>query len=233
MKGEVSADSNNSEAGKKSDGRFVIKLSDGSMYDEVISGLQKMVRRGREEDALLFAISLYDSGYGMGLARRLPMIASEEVGLGDPGVVAQVCSVCGTWILLKKESKNIPDALPLLFCVMLLSRSRKNREIDDAAVVIREEIKHGEKSLEQAIKAHEALIVDSHTARGKERLRKVAAATGKTYEQLSWEQFYKEGAILENRIELNGNPWGHRAYRLFDLDYDEVNGEKPKSLEAE
>lgn len=208
---------------------FVIKLKDGTPYDQAVSGLQKMVRRGEEEDALFLAIGLFDSGYGLGLARRLPIIASEDVGLASPEVVAQVCTLCLTWITLKKQSKNEPDSLPLIFAVMLMCRAPKNREVDDACVVVRELVKRGEKTVNEVIEVHQALVIDSHTARGKEQLRKKAAETGQAYEHLSWEQFYTEGAILNPRVELVGNPWGRRAYVMFGFDYDELNSNKHKS----
>ena len=126
------------------EGDFVIRLEDGTPYDEVNSGLQKMVRRGREREALVLALGLYDSGYGLALSRRLPIIATEDIGLAAPSTVAQVCQLCQTWMMLKKEDpKRNPDALFLAMAVMLMCRSPKNREVDDACEVVREQQKRG------------------------------------------------------------------------------------------
>ena len=115
------------------EGDFVIRLKDGTPYDEVNSGLQKMVRRGREREALVLALGLYDSAYGLALSKRLPVIAAEDLGLAAPEVVAQVCQLCQTWIVLKKDDpKRNPDVLLLAMAVMLMCRSAKNREVDDA-----------------------------------------------------------------------------------------------------
>jgi hypothetical protein len=210
--------------GKK--GRFRVQLGDGTLYDETISALQKMIRRGLEEDALFVAIGLFDSGFGLALSRRLPIVASEDIGLASPETVTHVCMLCSTWIALRKESRNQPDSLPLIMAVMLMCRAPKNREVDDASVVVRERIKRGEKTVQDVITAHEGTVVDSHTDRGRERLRAIAKETGKTYEQLAWHQFYTEGAILSPRVDVNGNPWGHAAYKLFDLDYDQINSKE-------
>ncbi len=206
------------------DDRFVIRLRDNTMYDEVISGLQKMVRRGLEREALVLALGLFDSGYGMALAKRLPIIAGEDVGLAAPDVVAQVCILSSTWIILKKESaKYQPDGLPLMMAVMLMCRAPKNREVDDACVVIREKAKLDTGDTPgDVIQAWETLIVDSHTRRGKERLRKIAEERGVPYEQVAWEDFYKNGAVLSPLKRIDGNKWAHQAYELFGLDYDDV-----------
>src|SRR5688500_262592 len=107
-------------AGRKSKGRFRVQLEDGTMYDEAVSALQKMIRRGLEEDALFVAIGLFDSGYGMALARRLPAIAGEDIGLAAPDIVEKVCSFCVTWMHLKKVSQFQPDSLLLVGAVMMM-----------------------------------------------------------------------------------------------------------------
>jgi hypothetical protein len=208
------------------DGDYVIVLKDGTPFDEVISGLQKSVRRGLEREALVFALALFNSGFGKALARRLALIAAEDVGLAAPDVVAQVCTLSTTWLLLKKESsKNQPESLPLMMAVMLMCRSPKNREVDDACVIIQETLHRGIGiAASTIIRDKEDLIVDSHTRRGKERLRKTAQERGVPQLQLAWEEFYENGAILRPLKQINGNSWGHEAYKLFGLNYDEVTG---------
>jgi hypothetical protein len=200
---------------------FVIRLEDGSLLGSAISGLQKMIRRGMEAEALVLALGMLDSGYGLALARRLPIIAAEDLGLASPEAVAQACTLCITWIALRKEQKHQPDGLPLAMAVMLLCRSAKNREVDNAGVVIREEQKRqaGDKPHDIIERYHE-LIVDSHTPRGKQRLRKIAEERNVPYEQLAWEDFYQTGAQLEPLKQIDGDRWSHRAYALFGLDYE-------------
>lgn len=222
------------ETGESEDDDFVIRLDDGVDFLDASSALQKMIRRGLEEDALVVAVGLFDNGYGMALARRLPMIAAEDVGLAAPDVVARVCMFCMTWLTLKKEAgvKKMPDSLPLLLAVMLMCRSEKNRECDDAGVVIRELIKRGEKTVKDVITNHEELIVDSHTRRGKQALRRIATDTGRPYDELAWRQFYEEGAVLHPLKEINGNPYAHRAYAIWGLDYSELKHGKKAAKET-
>jgi len=49
----------------------------GYAMDEVVSALQKEIRRGNEENATFWACELLDSGAGETLWRRLKVIAAE------------------------------------------------------------------------------------------------------------------------------------------------------------
>jgi hypothetical protein len=211
----------NEGPGEAVENEFVIRLKDGSFFSEAISGLQKCIRRGWEADALVLALGMYDSGYGASLARRIPVVAAEDIGLAAPDVVSQACTLCSTWLAIRKHQ---PDPLLLTMAVMLLCRSaNKNREVDNASVVIREEQKRGVGDMpKDVIERYHELIVDSHTARGAARLRRIAQERDVTYDQVAWEDFYKNGAVLQPLTEIGGDPWSHRAYRLFGMDYDEL-----------
>ncbi len=200
-----------SQGQEDSEGEYVITLQDGTPYLEVVSGLQKMVRRGKEREALTFALSLFDSGFGLALAKRLVMIATEDIGLAAPEVVSQVCTLSSTWILLGKESpRGMPEPLPLIMAVMLMCRSDKNREVDDSCVVMRETMRRGTgDSPKQVIQEWEDLVVDSHTSRGKQRLRLQATQRNIPYEQLAWHEFYQKGAVVLPLRKIAGNAWGH------------------------
>jgi hypothetical protein len=62
-------------------------------YDEVISGIQKMIRRGKEKEALLLAYELTASGYGAALARRLMIIAGRHWARQTRGGIAMLHGV--------------------------------------------------------------------------------------------------------------------------------------------
>ena len=55
----------------------------GYPLDEVVSALQKCIRRGLTDDAVWWAIELNESGYGAYAWRRLMVIVSEDIGLAD------------------------------------------------------------------------------------------------------------------------------------------------------
>ena len=92
--------------------------------------------------------------------------------------------------------------------VMLLRRSvNKNREVDNAAVVIREEQKRETGDMpEDVVERHHEVIVDCHRQRGAARLRKIAQERDMPYEQVAWEDFYQNGAVLQPLTEIGGDP---------------------------
>ena len=57
---------------------------------EVVSALQKAIRRGQVNAALYWAAEMEQSGYTTWLWKRLLMIASEDVGRADPTLVSTI-----------------------------------------------------------------------------------------------------------------------------------------------
>jgi len=53
---------------------FKPRTLSGVPYDECISGLQKMIRRGKEKEALILMQELCSSGYPSAVARRLMIL---------------------------------------------------------------------------------------------------------------------------------------------------------------
>jgi replication-associated recombination protein RarA len=196
------------------------KLKDDIPYDQVVSALQKMIRRDMERGALVLGETLFENNFGGALARRLMSIAAEDIGLANPQLVAQVYALCAGWTIAKKESKGgHGEFLALAMCIILLCRSPKNREVDDAIVVTNRRMKEGLDSASKVIADHRELCVDSHTDEGKVMLRQKAAANATKYEDEAWRQFYTEGALLRGHVEVNGNPWGREAANLYGFDY--------------
>ena len=62
----------------------------GHPVDEVISLLQKAIRRGEEDEALWAASELDLSGFGVWAFSRMRVCASEDVGLAERGIVVEV-----------------------------------------------------------------------------------------------------------------------------------------------
>src|SRR5713101_4003587 len=82
------------------------QLKSGTEFSEVLSGLQKMIRRGKEREALILAQELFDNGFHAAVARRLFIIAAEDISLANPEVVAQVYSLCVGYLIAKKDSPS-------------------------------------------------------------------------------------------------------------------------------
>ncbi|MGC1170128.1 MAG: hypothetical protein WA886_14595, partial [Candidatus Acidiferrales bacterium] len=128
------------------------QLKSGTPYDEVNSGLQKMIRRGKEREALILAQEMFDSGFHAAVARRLMTIACEDIGLANPEVVSQVHTLCSGYLIAKRDSPSgRVEPLPLIMSIILLARSPKNRECDDAQIVTIARVKAGNDSAAKVI----------------------------------------------------------------------------------
>ena len=80
-----------------------MKTPGGYRNSEVTSALQKSIRRGLEEEALFWGSELDLAGYGAYAWKRLRIIASEDIGLADPGVCVQVRTLYENWVEQRKN----------------------------------------------------------------------------------------------------------------------------------
>ncbi len=143
---------------------YELKTHGGYRLDEVVSALQKAVRRGLEEEALFWALEMAESGFGQYLWKRLMVIAAEDIGLADPQ--ALVLTTMG-WTATKECTKSFTQApgmkVEFLGAVILyLCRAKKNREGDDFACYMMERRKRG---LRLPIPD---FALDEHTDRGRQ-----------------------------------------------------------------
>lgn len=156
---------------------------------EVVSALQKMIRRGMEPEALYWASELLDSGEEYTFWRRIFAITAEDIGLGDPDMPQRIhalyrmASVCKEW--------NIP-----FMAVMLLCRSAKNREADDACWMYEMRRKTGWKIPIPTV------AKDGHTRDGKTRLYAIARANGESFDRTWAREFYFDAALLKNYVPI-------------------------------
>ena len=120
------------------------QLKSGAEFSEVLSGIQKMIRRGMEREALVLAQEMFENGYHGAVARRLMIVACEDIGLANPEVVAQVHALCTGYLVSKKESPSgRVEPLALYMSILLLARSCKNRECDSAQITTIARMKAG------------------------------------------------------------------------------------------
>lgn len=101
---------------------------------ELISALQKDIRRGNERQALFWAIQLERYNYRM-LWRQLAIIASENVGLANPNIPVVIHTLKQQYYEAidhcKIYSRNVCYRLFLANAILQLCRSRKSRIVDD------------------------------------------------------------------------------------------------------
>jgi replication-associated recombination protein RarA len=165
----------------------------GYEWAEVVSAMQKCIRRGQEEDALYWATELDKSGYGQHVWRRLLIITSEDVGLAEPHLPAQVRALYDNWLDFKKAKKNAENMF-IVHAVMILARAKKSRAVDNALVI---------NYLEQPEwREVPDVAIDKHTLRGKRMGR-------------GFEHFISEGSVVTNEDTSVDDPYKERAFEIF------------------
>lgn len=103
----------------------------GYNYFEVISTIQKAIRRGDEPNALFFSVEVVMSGKDEALWRRLKVITSEDVGLATLSAPAIIESLHSAYKEAKKLKKpSYPERLMITHAVLFLCRAKKSRLVD-------------------------------------------------------------------------------------------------------
>ena len=163
-------------------------------YDpfEVLSALQKEIRRGNEFEAVYWATELATSNPNM-VWKRLKIIASEDIGPADPTATIMVDVLKRNFDSITKKSSA--SRLFLVHAVLHLARSPKNRTVDDLLTTI-----YGKMMFENEKLAIPDYALDTHTVRGKMMGR-------------GFKHFLDEGAKLNN--EKLENPYRESAARIL------------------
>ncbi|WP_375418125.1 hypothetical protein [uncultured Hymenobacter sp.] len=159
--------------------KYNLKTAKGYDFFEVSSALQKSIRRGLEDDAMYWAVELFNSGYVEYAWKRLRIMASEDVGLAQPGIVAEVQALYQHHKLqaVKKEDKNQPERLFLTHAVLMLCRAPKSRVVDHA--LLYHWMRHEHVHLDVP-----DVALDKHNERGRRLGR-------------GWKHFFAEGTQLD------------------------------------
>lgn len=160
-------------------GKYKLKTKKGYDFFEVASALQKNIRRGLEYEAMYWAVELFNSGYVEYAWKRLRIMASEDVGLAEPQVVATIAGLYAHHKIqaAKKDDKNQPERLFLTHAVLLLCRATKSRVIDHALLY------HWGRH-DQVHLPIPDLALDKHTERGR-------------YLGRGWKHFFEQGIQLD------------------------------------
>ena len=180
-------------------GRPQLKTTKDRQASEVISALQKCIRRGMTDDALYWAAELEESGFGAWMWKRIRIITSEDVGPAWPEGPAVIEALHKTYLELKKrgDDKQRPWRLQIVHAVVLLCRAPKSRIVDWAL------IHHwGGLAPDRDIPD---VALDKHTARGKHLRR-------------GWDHFFEEGTLLEPHEP------DEEEIKYRELAYDAVTG---------
>ena len=155
-------------------------------FHEVLSALQKEIRRGNEEQALFWALELESSTkYQKALWSRLRVIASEDVGIANPFIAILINA-------LNRAYENVTKGKRLFVshAILALCRSPKSRIVDDFLIVV-------QRSQNLEIPDY---ALDMHTSRGKIMGRGL-------------KHFHTEGCKLVNESTLIENIYRKRSQK--------------------
>lgn len=175
---------------------------------EVVSALQKAVRRGNVDDALYWAVDMDLSGYADYCWRRLVVMASEDIGLANPDAVPVIYALHEHYDeMVGKSPKHRPERLFLVHAVLYLTTSPKSRIVDNA--LIQHYAEHDR--LRREIPDY---AFDKHTQRGRAKKRGV-------------EHFFEVGAMVHpypgeaeheliTMVEAGHDPYADGAKRVLN-----------------
>lgn len=161
---------------------------------EVISALQKEVRRGNEADAMYWALELLPR-YEAYFWRRLQVIANEDIGIANLPVLALVPVQRDFYYELRERGQNGTAMLPLANIILAMCRSPKSRIADHFQCAMR----HRWQTTRAEIPDY---AFDKHTSRGKRMGRDV-------------NHFLEEGTRLSDNGETVNDPYGEDAAQVW------------------
>jgi replication-associated recombination protein RarA len=169
----------------------------GFTADELISVLQKSIRRGMAENAALVAYEMFATGeeFEDVVWRRLEIISVEDVGFGR---IEAPLIVKALEEFRRSRTRDNPDRLIfLIHTVRLLASCQKDRTSDEMTNWVRAVVDNGEARPEIFDDA-----LDMHTGRGQDMGR----------DFLHW---FTQGARVENEIPNRDLIYRERVLELL------------------
>lgn len=133
---------------------------------DVISALQKDIRRGNEENAMYWAYELIPQ-YEFYLWRRLVVIANEDIGIAEPTIFMTIAVLRDQFFEFRKDGRNGTARLILANAILTMCRAKKSRISDHFQRYMMEEWQNGRK------REIPDYALDKHTGRGRTMKRGV------------------------------------------------------------
>jgi replication-associated recombination protein RarA len=178
---------------------FKLQTGAGYPFDEVVSALQKAIRRGLEEEAMYWAAELETRYYDY-LWKRLQIISVEDIGIADPQAVLYVAEMRRLYQELKKEYDKEPKKkarsfrMALANAILALCRAKKSRIGDEFQIVV-----YGRREAGWRLEVPDHAL-DKHTSRGRGMGR-------------GQEHFWSEGVKISNEAGID-NPYSGEAMEI-------------------
>jgi replication-associated recombination protein RarA len=166
--------------------KYDIKTINGYDFFECSSALQKSIRRGLEDDAMFWAVELFESNFAEYVWKRLRIISSEDVGLAEPHVSSEIFALymMHKEQAKKKDDKNKPERLFMTHAVLMLCRASKSRLIDWTLIQYWNCHK-------QMLRPIPDFAYDKHNGHGRKLGR-------------GWGHFFEDGTLLEPHLPQPG-----------------------------
>ncbi len=178
-------------------------------YDlfEVSSAFQKAIRRGDEQQALTWATELWNSGYQKYGWKRMAIMVSEDVGMGEPQAPSVFKSLLDLYTYFT-QMRNETGKLQFYHAVLYLVKCRKSRYVDLIIAKYEYQFEMDDGSIEIPDYAF-----DMHTRKGKRMGRGL-------------EHFYDEGMIINNANKVEGEEELEEQCRFYDKEMEKIEQQK-------
>ena len=173
----------------------------GLAADEVISALQKEIRRGNEENACLLAYDMLLTGPKLEdfLWKRLHVIAVEDIGMADPLAPILISVLNRTSYSMEGHDRK----LFAIQAVRYLCSRKKDRSTDELLSWMRRATESGKVKPEIPEYA-----LDKHTRRGLEMGR-------------GDKHFYEVASRVDPEWQDRNRTWRERILKMLDLEEKE------------
>jgi replication-associated recombination protein RarA len=175
-----------------------VKTKSGLPADQVISALQKEIRRGRVENACLLAYEMAITSPALEnfLWERLKVISVEDIGLGEPQAPAVIQGLFSMW----KETNGKAEERLLfsIHAVRYLCSRKKDRSSDEMLTWIRHSYSLGK--IRPVIPEY---ALDMHTAAGRREGR------GRRH-------FFEQASQVSPVLPRRGKTYLKRIMRMLD-----------------
>lgn len=172
--------------------------ANGFAADELVSALQKSIRRGMVENAALVAYEMFASGeeFEDKVWSRLEIISVEDVGFGRLDAPMLIHALDD---FRRRAERESPDRLIyLIHAVRVLALSAKDRTSDEMTTWVRQAVDRGEARPEIVDD-----MIDMHTKRGQELGR-------------DFRHWFTQGAVVANEIPDRDLTYRRRLLALLD-----------------
>jgi replication-associated recombination protein RarA len=183
---------------KKRDPWVDVKTYHGLPADHVISALQKEIRRGNTENAVLLAYEMVITSPAMEdyLWQRLMVISVEDIGLGEPNAPVMLNAL---YQMVKTFDRSVGERkLFAVHAVRYLCRCQKDRASDEMVSWVQLAVARGE-----ARPNIPDYALDMHTAQGQAQGRGIR-------------HFYEQGARLQPELADRDLTYRQRIMAMID-----------------